>query len=241
MTSSLFTRHSVAGAIALALLSSTAQATLVDRGNGFIYDTALNVTWLQNTNLAAGSSYDDGDNHADGLMSFSSASAWVSSLIVGGVSGWRLPKATIASDDGSCDFGFAGTDCGYNVNTANSELAYLFSVDLGNRSALDANGNPQSPSGLLNKGPFIGLKASQYWTGTTFAPNPDRAWNFDMNYGYQSYDFEDRFFYSALAVHDGDIAAAVPEPQTWGLMLLGLGLLGLRQKRVARREQKALV
>lgn len=220
----------------LALLAGTAlsaHASLVDRGNGFIYDSTLNVTWLQNANLAAGSSYDDGESASDGRLSFSAATAFVSSLVVGGIGGWRLPTATIATDDGSCEFGFAGTDCGYNVNVKNSELAHLFTVDLGNRSVVNANGDAQTPYGLVNTGLFKNLQPSQYWTGTTFAPNPDRAWNFDMNYGYQSYDFEDRFFYSVLAVHDGDIAAAVPEPGTWALMAIGLA--GLAARRVRRR------
>ena len=31
-------------------LSGVAQATLVDRGNGMIYDNVLDVTWLQDAN-----------------------------------------------------------------------------------------------------------------------------------------------------------------------------------------------
>jgi hypothetical protein len=235
MTHKNFLRRTSLAAAMLLGLTAAAQAALIDRGNGFIYDTALNVTWLQNANLAAGSSFDDGDSHTDGKLSFSAASAWVSSLIFDGVSGWRLPSATIATSDGSCDFGFAGTDCGYNVNTSHSELAYLFTTELGNRSVVDASGNPQTPYGLVSTGPFIGLKPMQYWTGTTFAPNPDRAWNFDMNYGYQNYDFEDRFFYGVMAVHDGDIAPAVPEPATWGLMLAGVvAVAAVRRRHTSR-------
>lgn len=44
--------HSVlTGACALTLAaSSSANAALVDRGGGLIYDTILNVTWLQDAN-----------------------------------------------------------------------------------------------------------------------------------------------------------------------------------------------
>jgi hypothetical protein len=31
---------------------ATASATLIDRGNGLIYDSELDVTWLQNANVA---------------------------------------------------------------------------------------------------------------------------------------------------------------------------------------------
>ncbi len=36
-----------------------AHAALHDRGCGLVYDDVLNVTWLQNVTLAAGSPYDD--------------------------------------------------------------------------------------------------------------------------------------------------------------------------------------
>ena len=42
-------------------VSTTANAALVDRGGGLIYDDVLNVTWLQNANAALGSSYDNID------------------------------------------------------------------------------------------------------------------------------------------------------------------------------------
>ncbi len=35
-------------------LAATAQATLIDRGEGFIYDDVLDVTWAQNANINGG-------------------------------------------------------------------------------------------------------------------------------------------------------------------------------------------
>ena len=53
-------------------------------------------------------------------------------LDVHGVIGWRLPSTTDSNNDG-CNFSFAGgTDCGYNVDTASSEMAHMFYVTLGN-------------------------------------------------------------------------------------------------------------
>jgi hypothetical protein len=43
----------VAVAAALAY-SGTASATLMERGNGLIYDSVLNVTWMQNADPAPG-------------------------------------------------------------------------------------------------------------------------------------------------------------------------------------------
>jgi hypothetical protein len=48
-------------AIAVCLvLGGTGNAPLWDRGGGLIYDTVLNVTWLQDVNYANNQSYDDG-------------------------------------------------------------------------------------------------------------------------------------------------------------------------------------
>ncbi len=39
------------GMMAGLVLAGKAEATLIDRGNGLIYDTVLNITWTQNANL----------------------------------------------------------------------------------------------------------------------------------------------------------------------------------------------
>lgn len=68
------------------------QAALVDRGNGLLYDTVLNITWLQDASFAQTSGYD-----ADGLMLWSDAKTWADNLVYHDnsrnvvYSGWRLP------------------------------------------------------------------------------------------------------------------------------------------------------
>lgn len=58
------------------LISGVAQATLLDRGGGLLYDDVLNVTWLQDANYAKTSGYD-----ADGQMSWGVAKIWASNLV----------------------------------------------------------------------------------------------------------------------------------------------------------------
>ncbi len=56
-------------------LSTAAQAALIDRGHGLIYDDVLDVTWLQDANYAKTSGHD-----ADGLVNWSAANSWAAGL-----------------------------------------------------------------------------------------------------------------------------------------------------------------
>lgn len=201
----------------------TWQSTLQGRdldgnlGNGFeaFYDTTLNITWLTAAQAPTGN------------LSWAAANTWASSLSPGGVSGWRLPRLTVAGS-GACTFANSGTDCGYNVNVANSELAHLFYVTLGNRSTVAPGGGGQAGGGLTNTGPFSAVFTGDYWTGTSYAADAQsQAWFFNTGAGLQL-NTQKTFTLAAWAVHNGDVTAPVPEPQTWALALLGLaGLAGL--------------
>jgi hypothetical protein len=219
--------------LAAGLVSGAAQAALVDRGGGLIYDTDLNVTWLADANYAKTSGYD-----ADGLMTWSQATAWAANLSyfdsVRNVTydDWRLPTS---ADTGAAGFHctYSGTDCGFNVDPASSEMAHLFFVELGNTSAYTTGGVYKGGAtgvnwGLVNKGPFTNFQL-RYWSGRDYAPQPFDELSFDTYFGWQY--FEDRFTnLSVLAVRPGDVAA-VPEAQTYALMLAGLGLIGWRARR----------
>lgn len=63
------------GVVLIFCTVGTGNATLYDRGGGLIYDDVLDITWLQDANYGAGSSYDDGTDTTDGKMTFDNAVA----------------------------------------------------------------------------------------------------------------------------------------------------------------------
>lgn len=67
--------------------AAPAHATLIVLGDGLIYDTEQDLTWLQDPMLARTSGHD-----SDGRMTYDSAVAWAHSLEYGGFDDWRLPQ-----------------------------------------------------------------------------------------------------------------------------------------------------
>jgi len=271
--------QAIVTALPLFVAAGSAQAALVDRGGGLIYDTTLNITWLQNANAIAGSSYDDGGSPTDGRTSFQNAQAFAASFSyldsANGVtySDWRLAQgidlgapgavldgfavsAPIFSGPG-CDWQYSGYDCGYNMAPLSSELVHLWYVDLGNISQYyDTPPTPDNPAaafngiprpgvegvdwGLLNTGPFTNFQAYLYWNAIVNPIDPTQAWrHWNASTGRMSWrEVEEPDKYSML-VADGDIAnfavvSHAPEPETYAMLLAGLGLLGF----VARRRKQ---
>ena len=238
----------------------TWRATLQPRdidGDGTVdayYDRALKITWLADMNAGAGSVYDGSaySSSTDGQMSWAQARTWAAGLDVHGVTGWRLPTLLDTGSRG-CDNAYAGTDCGYTVQTVStdgatvfSELAHLYFVTLGNLATCPpvtylpgdraCKGGPAPDSGLKNTGPFANLQAGSYWTGVPYvAPETGQAWQFLQATGFQAPTLT-VFELHAVAVHDGDVAAAVvPEAPAMLLWAMGLaGIVGNTRRRVAR-------
>jgi hypothetical protein len=206
---------------------------------GGYFDSSLNITWLADADKGPVDS---------GTMTWSAATGWAHSLVVGGIGNgangpqdyWRLPTMTDTGGSG-CDFSYSGgTDCGYNVQTGTSEMAHMFYVTLGDKAYCppgDATcaGGPQAGWGLTNTGPFANLQSYFYWTNLAYAPSPGSdAWLFASSHGSQDPTNQGGGFY-AWAVHAGDVGVA-PVPLPAGVWLFGSGLIGLTALSRRRRH-----
>jgi hypothetical protein len=101
----------IAATILIYALTVPVHASLIDRGNGLIYDDDLNLTWLQDANYS-------------GLtMTWPTAMAWADNLTFQGFDDWRLPASDACSGNGC-----SGSEMGhlfYNEGT-NSDSSGLF-------------------------------------------------------------------------------------------------------------------
>ena len=176
----------LAGVVAAFVLAmgavANAKAVLIDRGNGMIYDSDQDLTWLQDANYAQISGYD-----GDGMMDWNTATNWAAGLSYSGYDDWRLPTITDNGNNG-CDWSFSGTECGYNVDTSGSELAYVWYDALGNTPYFDTSGTgPQAGWGLTSTSAdgvdILNLQSGAYWSGTEYAPNTGDAWLFNLGNG----------------------------------------------------------
>ena len=216
---------SLVAAAAMLTLTGAAQAALVDRGGGMIYDTTRDITWLADMNYAQTSGHTGVGVNADGTMTWDAAVAWANGLVYGGYSDWRLP--TMNPSDTSCsdniDPGGGFPLQYFGLNCTGGELSGLFVTDLGNKaleSVLNQAGDTAEQ--IANLALFSNVQSHRYWSGTVFAPFPGGAWYFDTSVGFQHFLNKGNEFY-AVAVRPGDVAASVPEPQTLALALLALG------------------
>ncbi len=198
-------------AAALAAFAISGHAALQGRDldhNGFtdaFYDTDLNITWLKDANYANTSGFD-----LDGKMTWAVANTWAAGLTIAGYNGWRLPTTT------------PGSTC-YKGCT-DSEMGHLFYTELGNTAT----------NGGHNFGNFSNVQvteinghgANAYWSTTPRDAN--NAFEFFMYSGAQGFQGKGTANY-AMLVRVGD----VPEPETYAMLLAGLGVMGA----VARRRK----
>jgi len=198
-------------------VASTAQAGLINRGNGMIYDTDRNITWLADADYARTSGYD-----ADGQMGWSAAVAWADNLIYGGYSDWRLP--IILPFDTSCDSRNQG---GGGLYCTGGEMEHLFYQELGGQALQSILTTHNANFNLFSN------LADFYWSGTKYGPTYNFGWYFTFGAGAVNADFNPDPIHYAWAVRTGDVAStSVPEPGTiWLLLAGGLGWVGTHTRR----------
>ena len=196
--------------VLLLFVFASAEAALIDRGGGFIYDDVLDITWTQNANI-------------NGLDTWNNQVAWVAGLSIvdtrpgaGGVtySDWRLP--TTLQPDPSCetqhDPGGGFPLQGFGHGCTGSEMGHLSIVD----------GVSASTPGL-----FTNVQHDLYWSGTTYAPGTS-VWFFNIGNSTQSTTVKSSTLY-AWAVRAGDVVAVPVPAAAWLFGSALLWLMGVRR------------
>lgn len=200
------------------------QAALLDRGNGLIYDTVLDVTWLSDTHYAATEFRNNSSRVSDiinsvgtvaghtltssdfdnvgsdiGRMTWWGATAWADQLVYEGYSDWRLPNSD-------------GVTTGLATTPAN-ELGYLNNVTRFSQSNFASL--------------FKNYAATRYWLAQENTQDPDNAWFINFAYsGAQNPLINKSLMSRAWAVRSGDVTV-VPEPTIAWLLCSGLGFFAI--------------
>jgi hypothetical protein len=204
-----------------ASLGNISYASLLNRGNGLIYDDELDITWLRDVKYAKTINYVTPEGRrvaeTDGKMSWDEANEWVQNLQYANARNWRLPDVKPINGinfqdhvtfDGSTDFG-------ENITSKQSELSYMYYVNLGGKSVHDTSGRlvgcGKNGNCLNNPDPFVNLAGGgEFWTGVE-AP-VGFAWTFNTMGIQTPHEGKENLLY-AWAVHPGDVAS-IPLPSS---------------------------
>lgn len=215
-----FARSAIA-ALAMYVLFSTgaAQAALVTRAVGMVYDDVLDITWLADWNYAKTSGYD-----SLGAMQWSRAVAWAENLTYGGFEDWRLPTIPVACLIAPPAYGCAG-----------NEMGHMYYNNLGGREGGSIVGVPNATNLAL----FSNIQPYYYWTGTDELVGSVYAWAFAANSAGYHVAAEKGYQFFAVAVRDGDVLIPIPEPESYLLALTALGVLALVRYASRRRLRQA--
>lgn len=214
-------------------MSTYAMSALIDRGNGMIYDSVLDVTWLQDANMAGSA------------MSQFDANEWAQQLDFGGFNDWRLPTMTASAglDGNKSSFFFecgngrfnmdaSGCDFGWTSTSTSHELAYMFYANLGNLASFDSASEPVPGGGLVNTASFVNIQQGSYWYMNDY--DDDEGFFFATSTGGQ-YRKNNSEMLFAWALRDGDIASLsvvsvnAPHSSFFAFMILMFGFVAKRR------------
>ncbi len=179
-------------------IPAVASASLIDRGDGLIYDDALDITWLQDASLG-------GDRSREGAVN------WADEFVFRGLDDWRLPSMDVNGDTDVVDCRDVS-----EVVCRDNELGYMFYHNLDGSFGDDLTGDQGFIEGIQ---PF-------HWSSTVFDPDSDIWWGFRFRGGDQGGVLLDSA--ATWAVRSGDVSPTpVPEPFIGWLLAVGLASLGL--------------
>ena len=184
-------------------IMSTSHAALIDRGNGMIYDDVLNITWLQNANLA-------------GNMSWQDSLDWAGDLVYGGFSDWRLPSIDV-NNDGVVVYCSISSE----AECRDTEFGYMYFQNM-----MGVGGDDLTGDQLL----FTNIQG-QHWFSEENALATTTAWVFLFSDSLQA-STDKSGLYGAWAVRDGDVVVPLPAG-IWllGSGLIGLGAVRRAKQR----------
>ena len=171
-----------------------------------IYDPNADLTWLR-------------DWSVNGAKPWVDQLVWASNLQMGNFANWSLPTSRNQDGSGPC----SGLHC------TGSQMGYMWYEVLGNTVGSTNAGPFQTPPEFQNV-----LQSYYYWSGTEYvSPGSGYAWTFQTYYNGQ-YRYPTRNGAYAVAVRPGDVAAPIPEPQTWAMLMMGLGVVTVALRRRPR-------
>lgn len=222
------------------LLGSMIAANGYDNVVNAIIQVTPSVASLPNYDAPTGLYTLSQSDFVDGYVSWYGAVAfanYLNSIQYGGSNRWQLPSALIPDNSG-CTTYTSSTACIYdaiyqgNGVTPGNELAELYFYELGGRSRRVLNGMLDFGTGMPQTNIFDNENDNPaFATSTEVISNGNTNYYFDTRLGLQlSYLKGGADYYYAWAITPG-LVTAVPEPESLGMLMAGLGLLGLIERR----------
>jgi hypothetical protein len=169
-----------AATLAGVLMCGAAEASLVASDDGeTVYDTANDVTWLANANLAQSKTFGVRGINPDGSMGWKVAQDWVAAMNAANYLGsnrWSLP-ATLLPDDTCSQLPKAAA---FGYDCVGSQMGRLYYNELQGVKGSTIELQHDASYGLFrNFQPYL------YWSSTLWTRVPNSAFSFSFGNGFQ--------------------------------------------------------